>query len=403
MAPEGQVSMRPALFQSFWIGGFEAACHVNEAGTRLDMIAATQHDRQVDHDYALLKTVGISTVRDALRWPLIESAGMFDFSSFAPMLAAAETHQMQVLWTLCHYGWPDDVDVFAPEFPTRFARFAGAVARYVKDHSSRLPCYTPVNEISFLSWAAGEVGWFSPCARGRGPELKRNLVRAVIAACDAIWAEDRRARIIHVDPIIHVMAPTSRPDLTEVAEQQRASQFEAWDMMAGVQAPELGGHPRYLDVMGVNYYHSNQWELPDRRLRWEETPRDPRWVPFHKLLAEVYDRYRCPLFVGETSHFGVGRAAWIREIAAELWVAYEHGIPLEGVCIFPVLDRHEWNDPSHWHNSGLWDVVRLPDGTLQRVLNEEYAQEIRRSQTLLARCGWGVSPQPESDFGVSLT
>ena len=192
MAPEGRVTTPPHLFQSFWIGGFEAACHINGAGTRLDMIAATQHDTQVAADYALMKSMGISTVRDAARWPLIESNGEFDFSSFAPMLAAAEAQGMQVMWTLCHYGWPQDLDVLGPEFPSRFARFAGAVARYVKSHSSRVPFFTPINEVSFLSWAAGDAGWFFPFAHGRGIDLKRNLVRAVIAACDAIWAADRR-------------------------------------------------------------------------------------------------------------------------------------------------------------------------------------------------------------------
>ena len=394
MAPERRPPTPPHLFQSFWIGGFEAACHINGAGTRLDMIAATQHDRQVASDYALMKSLGMSTVRDAVRWPLIESNGDFDFSSFAPMLAAAEAHGMQVMWTLCHYGWPHDVDVLGPEFPSRFARFAGAIARYVKDHSSRVPFYTPINEVSFLAWAAGDAGWFFPFARRRGVEVKRNLVRAVIAACDAIWAEDRRARIVHVDPVIHVMAPLTQPELTDAADQQRSSQFEAWDMIAGIRDRELGGHPRYLDVMGVNFYHSNQWEFPDRRLRWEDTPRDPRWVPLHRLLAEVYDRYRRPLFLGETSHFGVGRAAWIREVSAELWDAYGHGVPLEGLCLFPVIDRQDWNDPNHWHNSGLWDIVRRPDGTLLRVLNEEYGQEVTRSQELLARCGWGDRVAP---------
>jgi beta-glucosidase/6-phospho-beta-glucosidase/beta-galactosidase len=394
MAPERQPPTPPHLFQSFWIGGFEAACHVNDKGTRLDMIAATQHDRQVASDYALMKSLGMSTVRDAARWPLIESNRGFDFSSFAPMLAAAEEHGMQVMWTLCHYGWPDDVDLLGPDFPSRFARFAGAVARYVKAHSSRVPFYTPINEVSFLAWAAGDAGWFFPFARGRGVDVKRNLVRAVIAACDAIWAEDRRARIVHVDPVIHVMSPLTRPDLTEAAEQQRASQFEAWDMIAGIRDRELGGHPRYLDVMGVNFYHSNQWEFPDQRLRWEDTPRDARWVPLHRLLAEVYDRYRRPLFIAETSHFGVGRAAWIREVAAELWDAYGQGVPLQGLCLFPVIDRQDWNDPNHWHNSGLWDIVRRPDGTLHRVLNEEYGQEVLRSQALLARCGWGDLVHP---------
>ena len=100
---------RPHVFDSFWMGGFETATHVNEAGRRLDIMSATEHDVQVDHDYALLRSVGITTVRDGVRWHLIERNGTFDFSSLAPMVVAAERHGIQVLWTLLHYGVPDDV------------------------------------------------------------------------------------------------------------------------------------------------------------------------------------------------------------------------------------------------------------------------------------------------------
>src|SRR6188768_654105 len=155
---------RPHVFDSFWMGGFEAATHVNGSGRRLDMIAATEHDVQVDEDYARLRSLGIRTVRDAVRWHLIEDGGRFDFSSLAPMVVAAERHGMQVMWTLLHYGVPEDVDFFDDDFPLRFARFSAEVAQFIRSHSKRLPFYTPINEISFLSWAAGEVGWFSPFA-----------------------------------------------------------------------------------------------------------------------------------------------------------------------------------------------------------------------------------------------
>jgi beta-glucosidase/6-phospho-beta-glucosidase/beta-galactosidase len=185
MALEGAPA-RPHVFDSFWIGGFEAATHVNGSGRRLDLMAATEHDVQVDRDYELLKSVGIRTVRDAVRWHLIERNGTFDFSSLAPMVVAAERHGMQVMWTLLHYGVPDDVDVFSPEFPGRFARFSTEVARFIQSHSKRLPFYTPVNEISFFAWAAGEVGWFPPFGTKRGGEVKRQLVRAALAGSDVL-------------------------------------------------------------------------------------------------------------------------------------------------------------------------------------------------------------------------
>ena len=122
----------------------------------------------------------------------------------------------------------------------------------------------------------------------------------------------------------------------------------------------------------------------------------PRRQPLHRILAEVYNRYRRPLFIGETSHVGVGRAQWLREVAAELWSARDAGIPVEGVCLFPIIDRMDWNDETHWHNSGLWDLVKR-NGRLERVLYQEYADELRHSQALLARCGWGDAPKDDTD------
>jgi beta-glucosidase/6-phospho-beta-glucosidase/beta-galactosidase len=367
-----------SLFDSFFLAGFESACHINRAGRRLNMIQLTQHDRQVADDYELLRGFNIRSIRDGTCWPLIERGGTFDFSSFAPMLEAANRHDMQVIWNVLHYGCPDDVDIFAPSFVDRFARYCRELARYIDDHSDRVPFYIPINEISFLAWAAGDVGYIHPFAYGRGMKLKRQLVRAAIAGIEAIWQVDPRARIAQVEPLIHVVPPRERPELAPLARAQRESQFQAWDMMAGHEEPQLGGQPKYLDIMGINYYHANQWEYPNQRLRWEENPRDERWMPFHRLVAELYNRYRRPLFIGETSHFGVGRGPWLREIYNEVQIAMRQGVPVEGITIYPIIDRPDWDDLDHWHHSGLWDLVPAEDGRLRRVLNEEYAREFRQ-------------------------
>jgi beta-glucosidase/6-phospho-beta-glucosidase/beta-galactosidase len=372
----------PPLFRSFWLGGFESAHHINRFGVRLDMIAATQHDQLVDEDYALLRQCGIRTVREGMRWPLIDRGRRLDFSSVRPMLAAAERHGVQIVWSLCHYGWPEDVGHYTAGFVERFARYAAAAARLVSDHSDAVPVYTPINEISFFAWAAAEKGYMHPREVGNGARMKAQLVRAAIAAMEAIWDVEPRARMLHVDPLIHVVTPAGRPDLARAAADQRASQFDAWDMLAGGLEPGLGGHPRYLDVIGLNYYHANQWEHPDQRLRWEDVPRDPRWVPLHLLLREVYHRYGRPLVISETSHFGAGRARWLREVAEEVEQARQDKVPVEGLCIYPVIDRPDWDDPGHWHNSGLWDL-RPGDGRLERVACEEYLVELGRIQARL--------------------
>jgi beta-glucosidase/6-phospho-beta-glucosidase/beta-galactosidase len=366
------------LFRSFWMAGFESACHINSQGHRLDLISATQHDQLVDEDYRRLAGMGILTAREGMRWHLIDRGRRMDFSTVLPMVVAAERHGIQVLWNLCHYGWPEDVNLLTSGFVERFARYCGSVARFLSEHTDTAPFYVPINEISYLAWASGEIGYIYPYARGRGHEIKRQLVRAAIAGMEAIWEVDPRARMLHVDPLIHVIPPRGHPEHARAAADQRARQYDSWDMLAGGLDPSLGGHPRYLDIIGLNFYHSNEWEYPDQRLRWEDTPRDRRWIPLRYLLAEVFDKYDRPMVLAETSHFGAGRARWIREMAEEVGLAREMGVPMEGLCIYPIIDRPDWEDSNHWHNSGLWDLRPGEGNRLERVLCEEYADELRR-------------------------
>jgi beta-glucosidase/6-phospho-beta-glucosidase/beta-galactosidase len=357
----------PPLLNSFWMAGFECSCHINSAGVRLDMIAALQHDTYAAGDYRRLRDVGIAVARDGVRWPLVDHAGDLRWESWRPMLDAARTEGVQVIWDLCHYGWPDDIDIFTPAFVDRFARFAGEAARVQLDRTGKPGFYAPVNEISFFTWAATRELMF-PYAHGRGAELKRQLVRAALAAADAIRQADPAARLLYPEPLIHTVPPRYRPWNTEPSRIQRESQFEAWDMIAARAA---------LDVVGVNFYAANQWEVPGgRKFHWDAGSNDPRWRPLRLLLQEVWERYRRPMLIAETSHYGIGRAAWLEEIARECRLAIAQGVPLEGVCLYPILDRFDWDDCTHWHNSGLWDLHKNGDGHYHRVLNAEYARAL---------------------------
>ncbi len=157
------------LFDSFWMGGFESACQINTRGARLDMLAATQHDRFVREDYARVRSIGMRTVRDGVRWPCVETRpGEYDWSTFLPMLHAARDAGVQVLWNLLHYGWPPDIDVMSDEFVQRFVRYCRAAAQLVKDETEQAPVYVPVNGISFHSWAVGHRGIIQTVMLGKG-------------------------------------------------------------------------------------------------------------------------------------------------------------------------------------------------------------------------------------------
>lgn len=360
------------------------------------MNEVTQHRAQAGQDYLGLSEFDIRTIRESLGWRLVERDGAFDFSPVASRALAARELGLQVNWILCHYGWPGDMDIFSDEFVERFARYCEAAARYLTPLTDAPRFYTPMNEISFLAWAVCESRLIYPyteALKARGYEFKQQLVRATLAGCDAIWSVDPEARIVQTDPIIHIIAPPNRPDLAAAAEQARLAQFQAWDMLCGDLEPQLGGAPRYLDIIGANFYHDNQWEhFTGTRLHWHL--RDPRRIPFSQMLQEVYGRYGRPLFVAETSHIGMGRGEWITEIAQEVIIALEQGVPIEGICLYPALDRTSWEDLTHWHNSGLWDFLHGDDGTLIRVLNQSYAHDLRIMQRAIKASLAKISRSP---------
>jgi hypothetical protein len=34
----------------------------------------------------------------------------------------------------------------------------------------------------------------------------------------------------------------------------------------------------------------------------------------------------------------------------------EEGVPLKGVCLYPILGMPEWHDQGRWTQMGLWEV-----------------------------------------------
>jgi beta-glucosidase/6-phospho-beta-glucosidase/beta-galactosidase len=369
--------MDSSIFRSFFIGGFESSMHRLRDHRRLDLISGTQHDRFVMQDYARLREVDIHCARDAIRWHLIEnSPGRYDWSSVLPMVRAARETKTQILWDLLHFGWPDAVDVFRPEFVERFAGLAANFAALLKEETDEVPFFAPVNEISFLAWAGGDEGFFNPFARRRGDELKAQFVRATIAACEAIWSVLPQARIIHVDPIIGIIADPTRPQDRRAAEGHRQSQFSAWDMIAGRAHPELGGQAKYLDIMGVNYYIQNQWIHNGAVL----VPSHPQHLLLRYMLREVYERYERPLFIAETGIENDVRPNWLRYIGREVRGAIRLGIPVQGICLYPILNHPGWNDDRHCLN-GLWDYADDEGG---RDIFAPLAKELERQQRMFA-------------------
>ena len=360
------------IFKSYFMGGFECSSSRLRRGRRLDLIASTRHEEFAKADYQRLLDIGMKTARDGLRWHLIETEpGSYDFTSTEAQVTAMHETGISIIWDLFHYGFPDDIDIFSNEFPQRFAAFSAAAAEYLASRTDEPLMICPVNEISFFTWVAGETAKFHPFAKKRGHEMKRQLVRATVASIDAVRSVAPDTRFIQIDPAINVIGSEKNPRSLQGAADYHESQFHAFDMVCGLAEPELNGDEQYLDIIGLNYYVHNQWRYPNRR---KIPPGHDDYKPLRSILAEYFERYRRPILLAETGIEDDERPGWFRYVAEEVLAAISNGIPVQGICLYPIVNHPGWVDDRHCHN-GLWDYIGEND---EREVYEPLADEVTR-------------------------
>jgi hypothetical protein len=327
-------------FASFVMGGFEGASFAFWDGRRVDVIASSGHDRKCSEDYQLLASVGIRTVRDSFRWPLIEPRpGHYDWSSVTEMVLASVSSDSQVIWDLCHFGLPDWIDAGALDFPLRFAAYAKEAAKYIRSLDPRAQWWCPINEISYWAHAAGDAAYMHPTMGGRAAFLKIQLAQAFLAARTAILSVDSRSRFIATDPLICVSDGDGM-----LCEVERGYSYEAWDMLLGMKFPEMEGARDAIDVIGVNYYPDNQWRMPGR-VPVGMGQRGYR--PLRLLLSDLWQRYGKPMILSETSAEDSNLENWLAYVSSEVRWARAAGIPVFGICLYPVMDYPGWLDGRH--------------------------------------------------------
>ena len=374
-------------FRSFWWGGYECTDQLNAFGQRVDFLPLTGHLQLIDEDYAALDQFQVRTVREGIRWAQIEKTPyQYDFSTVQTMLAAGQRHGIQQIWDLCHFGYPDDLTPLHPLFAQRFAALCRA---FVEFYRSQRPddvlIVTPINEVSFISWLGGDARGTSPYCNHQGWEVKYGLMRAYIEGAHALRAADPGIRILTTEPLVNIVPPpNATPRQRREAQDGHRNQFQATDILCGRMCPELGGHPDLLDIVGFNYYYDNQWQNgTDLKLGWRDAVPDPRWRPLRELLREAYRRYNRPFALTETSHPGIDRPLWWRMIAEECAAVRRAGLPLWGVCLYPIIDRPDWDHLDEWHQSGLWDADLGRPGPA-RLLHQPSAEALREAQTVVA-------------------
>jgi hypothetical protein len=370
------------IFDSWFLAGFECSSHRRRDGVRLDLIRATGHDKHVLNDYRQCRELGFRTLRDGIRWHLVEKApGKYDWSSWTPALEAAEEAGVRVIWDLFHYGSPDHVDQAGDDFPERFTDFAMAALEVQQSISGRAPLVCPLNEINFLSWAVDD-GYFPHVGPERRGWFKRQLVRTAIMAARAIKQRWTGATIVWAEPLIHIAPHDRRRQTIRGARENLRGMYEAYDWMIGVAEPELGGDPSLVDVVGWNFYPHNQW--------YWNGPTIPmghhEYRPLADMLVEMCERYRKPVFLSETGAEGTGKPSWLHYVSNEVREALARGADIRGICWYPITAYPGWDNSRHAETGLLSPVVA--DGS--RHVDERLLAEFDVQREKFARLA-GVS------------
>lgn len=383
-------------FASFWMAGYECCDMVNRHGDRVDLLRLTGHLEKLEEDYRLLNDFEMHSVREGIRWSVVEmSPGVYNWTEVSGIIHTAVKSGKQVLFDLCHFGFPSDLTPFHPHFTSRFEALCRSFVALYRSIQPRGPLIvTPVNEVNFMAWLGGEVAGTAPYCSGKGWDVKYHLMRAFIAGVKAMKEMDPQVLIMTVEPLVNIAADETDADSLNAVQLMNGYQFQTLDMLCGLICPELDGRPEYLDIIGLDYYYNSQWSYPlHRRLDWKMQKEEPGYRCLSDQVRDVYERYKRPVVITETSHPLEDRPLWIQHITAECIKILAADIPLWGICIYPVIDRPDWDYPGIWHRSGIWDIDETSE-QLHRILYEPYAAAIKECQQQMARL---AEPEPTSN------
>jgi hypothetical protein len=147
-------------------------------------------------------------------------------------------------------------------------------------------------------------------------------------------------------------------------------------MIVGRACPEFGGSPDALDLVGVNFYPDNQWYLGGSTIPLGHHA----YASFRRILAELFDRYRRLIVVSETGAEGSARSSWLHYVCTEVRAAMSRGVPVAGICIYPITEYRGWENDRKCEVG----LLSAPDDRGRRTRHAELFAELEQQSNLFA-------------------
>lgn len=336
------------------IGGFEST--FLPAHDR-DIFETTQHDLRWREDLRLLSNSGIVRLRYPVRWHRVEETeGSYDWSTTDEVLGFLRDEGFRPIVDLVHHtSYPRWLsDGFAD------ARFGDAYLRYAEAFARRYPWieeYTLFNEPFSTLFLSGHEAIWPPYHSGLQGfvDLIVNVLPAVAEASRLYRTLLPHARHVWVDTCeFHTGSDAAGQSYADMANERRFLVLDAFlgrDYDDGGQLARdlepVGGErlkglvPGFVDVLGLDYYAHCQWNFS---IEGGSTP-TPTPLPLADQIGQYWERYGLPCMVTETNVRGhtSDRATWFKYVLEQCEIAQERGVPLEGLCWFPVIDSTDWD------------------------------------------------------------
>ena len=95
---------------------------------------------------------------------------------------------------------------------------------------------------------------------------------------------------------------------------------------------------------------------------------------------DAFARYRRPIFIAETGTEAAERVPWFRYVCDEVRAAMRAGVPIEGICLYPVLNHPGWDNGRNCPNG----MIEFAGRGAPRTVYAPLAAELGRQQALFA-------------------
>lgn len=359
-------------------GGIE--CTVNRVEQRyFSQLERNGHDLRLD-DLQRFASLGIRALRYPVLWERTAPGRLEDADWQWPDERLQHLRELGItpILGLVHHGsGPQHTSLVDPDFPTKLAAFAGAVA-------ARYPWaeyYTPVNEPLTTARFSALYGVWYPHHRSERSFMTAlfNQCRAIVLSMRAIRAVNPAARLVQTEDLGKTW---STPLLEYQATFNNALRWLGNDLLCGMVNREhylwgwltrrCGASEDDLqwfidnrcapDILGMNHYITSERFLDENLDNYAAELHggngQHRYVDIEAaralalptggikpLLHEAWERYQLPLAVTEV-HIDARRddqMRWLAEVWNAACEARQEGVDLRAVTVWSLLGCYDWN------------------------------------------------------------